>query len=75
MAERAVIIRDPDILGGTPVFRHTRVPVQTLLDYLAADQTLDEFLADFPSVQREQALAVLAQFKRYISEQPYESAA
>ena len=50
---------DPDILGGTPVFVGTRVPVQTLLDYLEAGDPLDEFLDDFPSVSREQAVAVL----------------
>jgi uncharacterized protein (DUF433 family) len=50
---------DPDILGGTPVFVGTRVPVQTLLDYLEAGDPLDEFLQDFPSVSREHAVAVL----------------
>ena len=50
---------DPDILGGTPDFVGTRVPVQTLLDYLEAGDPLDEFLQDFPSVSREQAVAVL----------------
>ena len=50
---------DPEILGGTPVFVGTRVPVQTLLDYLEAGDPLDEFLEDFPSVTREQAVAVL----------------
>jgi len=50
---------DPDILGGTPVFVGTRVPVQTLLDYLEAGDPLDEFLEDFPLGAREQAVAVL----------------
>jgi len=50
---------DPEILGGTPVFVGTRVPVQTLLDYLEAGDPLDEFLEDFPSVSRDQAVAVL----------------
>ena len=50
---------DPEIMGGTPVFVGTRVPVQTLLDYLEAGDPLDEFLEDFPSVSREQAVAVL----------------
>lgn len=49
----------PEILGGTPVFVGTRVPVQTLLDYLEAGDPLDEFLEDFPSVTREQVVAVL----------------
>jgi len=55
----ALIDRSADILGGTPVFRGTRVPVRTLVDYLEAGQRLDEFLEDFPSVGREQAVAVL----------------
>jgi uncharacterized protein (DUF433 family) len=50
---------DPDILGGTPVFVGTRVPVRTLLDYLEAGDSLNEFLEDFPSVTREQAVATL----------------
>lgn len=54
-----LIHRDPDILGGTPVFVGTRVPVQTLLDYLEAGDSLNEFLDHFPSVSREQAIAAL----------------
>jgi uncharacterized protein (DUF433 family) len=54
-----VIHRDPDILGGTPVFIGTRVPVQSLFDYLEGGETLDEFLRQFPSVRRELALAAL----------------
>jgi uncharacterized protein (DUF433 family) len=50
---------DPEILSGTPVFVDTRVPVRTLLDYLEAGDPLDEFLEDFPSVTREQAVAAL----------------
>ena len=50
----AIVVRDPDILGGIPVFAGTRVPVQNLVDYLAAGDDLDEFLADFPTVRREQ---------------------
>ncbi|HVQ75664.1 MAG TPA: DUF433 domain-containing protein [Candidatus Binatia bacterium] len=50
---------DLEILGGTPVFRGTRVPVKNLLDYLAAGDTLDQFLDDFPTVKREQAVAAL----------------
>ena len=48
-----IIAKDHEILGGTPVFRGTRVPVQALLDYLEGGQTLDEFLDDFPTVTRE----------------------
>lgn len=50
---------DPDILGGTPVFIGTRVPVQNLFDYLEAGDSLDRFLAQFPTVRREQAVAAL----------------
>ena len=49
----------PEIMGGTPVFTGTRVPVQTLLDYLEGGDTLDEFLDGFPSVSRQQAIAFL----------------
>ena len=55
----SVIHADPEILGGMPVFVGTRVPVRTLLDYLEAGDPLDEFLEDFPSVTREQAVAAL----------------
>ena len=54
-----VIHSHPDILGGTPVFVGTRVPAQSLFDYLEAGDTLDEFLHQFPSVEREQAVAAL----------------
>jgi uncharacterized protein (DUF433 family) len=54
-----VIHRDPEILGGTPVFVGTRVPAQALIDYLEGGHPLDEFLADFPSVSRAQAIAAL----------------
>jgi len=53
------ILSSPDIMGGTPVFAGTRVPVQTFVEYLEAGDPLDEFLIDFPSVTREQAVAVL----------------
>jgi len=58
-----VVHSDSEILGGTPVFVGTRVPFQALLDYLEAGDSLDEFLADFPSVTREQAVAALEQAK------------
>ena len=54
-----VITKDPDILGGTAVFRGTRVPFQTLWDYLEGGDTLDEFLDDFPTVTREAAVSAL----------------
>ncbi len=55
----SIIHRDPDILGGTPVFVGTQVPVRTLLDYLATGDTLEEFLDHLPTVAREQAVAAL----------------
>ena len=55
----SVIHRDPDILGGTPVFRGTRVPVRILFEYLEAGDSLDVFHTDFPSVMREQVSDVL----------------
>jgi uncharacterized protein (DUF433 family) len=55
----AVINSDPEILGGTPVFFGTRVPVQSLFDYLEGGETLDEFLQQFPSVKRDQAIGAL----------------
>jgi uncharacterized protein (DUF433 family) len=54
-----VIVRDPNILGGVPVFKSTRVPFQALLDYLEEGQTLDDFLTDFPTVSRDAAIAAL----------------
>ncbi|MCC7174983.1 MAG: DUF433 domain-containing protein [Bryobacterales bacterium] len=59
MGRESVIVSDPEILGGTPCFRGTRVPVDTLIDYLEAGDTLDEFLDNFPSVSREAAIAAL----------------
>jgi uncharacterized protein (DUF433 family) len=58
-SKAAIIHSDLEILGGTPVFVGTRVPAQTLFDYLEGGETLDEFLHQFPSVKREQALAAL----------------
>jgi uncharacterized protein (DUF433 family) len=54
-----VVHSDPEILGGTPVFVGTRVPLRNLIDYLEGGQSLDEFLDDFPSVSRDQAIAAL----------------
>jgi uncharacterized protein (DUF433 family) len=63
MQTHSVIHTDPEILGGTPVFLGTRVPVQSLIDYLEGGHPLSEFLEDFPSVSHEQAIAVLEQAK------------
>jgi uncharacterized protein (DUF433 family) len=59
MTLEQIVHRDPEILGGTPVFRGTRVPLRSLFDYLEGGETLDEFLRQFPSVRREQAIALL----------------
>ena len=58
-SDLSVVHSDPEILSGTPVFVGTRVPVQSLFDYLEGGDTLDEFLRQFPSVTRDQAIAAL----------------
>ncbi len=63
MSNLPVVVRDPEILGGTPVFRGTRVPFKALLDYLEGGETLDEFLEQFPTVNREMAIAALESAK------------
>lgn len=57
-AAGGLVVSDPGILGGKPVFRGTRLPVETLFEYLADGQTLDYYLETFPSVTREQVVAV-----------------
>jgi len=61
--KKSVITSDPEVMGGTPVFRGTRVPVQTLVDYLEAGDSISEFLKGFPTVSREQVVAVLEEVK------------
>ena len=58
-----IIIKEPEILGGTPVFRGTRVPFKNLVDYLEGGHTLDEFLRQFPTVTREMAVQALEEAK------------
>jgi len=58
-----VIQIDTDILGGTPVFKGTRVPIQNLFDYIEGDETIDEFLVDFPTVSKDQVIQLLEQLK------------
>ena len=60
-------MRDPEVLGGTPCFRGTRVPVDSLIDYLAAGDSLDEFLDNFPSVSRVAAIAALEEAKALLT--------
>lgn len=62
-----LIVRDPEILHGTPVFRGTRVPVRALFDYLEGGETLEEFLTGFPTVSREMAIAALEQARELLS--------
>ena len=61
--KQSVVSRNPEIMGGTPVFSGTRVPVQTLLDYLEAGESIDDFLEGFPSVTREQVIGFLEEAK------------
>jgi uncharacterized protein (DUF433 family) len=65
-----IIAKDPDVLGGTAVFRGTRVPFQALVDYLEGGQTLDEFLDDFPTVIRSAAIAALELAKSLLVDEP-----
>ena len=62
----SVVHSDPEILGGTPVFVGTRVPVQALIDYIAGGHSLNEFLDDFPTVTRDLATAALEQAKAHL---------
>ena len=66
MKSSSVIHSDPDVLGGTPVFANTRVPVRSLFDHLEAGETIDDFLEGFPSVKREQVIAVLEESKELV---------
>lgn len=75
MSEAPLIQRSDNILGGTPVFAGTRVPVKTLFDYLEEGETLNEFLDDFPAVSKEQAVNVLERMKDALLTKEYESAA
>ena len=70
-----LIERNPDILGGTPVFSGARVPVRTLMEHLEAGDRLDEFLEDFPTVSREQAVEVLERAKAMLTGNADEAAA
>jgi uncharacterized protein (DUF433 family) len=66
----ALVHSDPETLDGTPVFIGTRVPVATLIEYLAAGDSLDEFLEDFPSVGRARAVEVLGVLRSDLSRRP-----
>ncbi|MDQ2806749.1 MAG: DUF433 domain-containing protein [Chloroflexota bacterium] len=64
----ALINRDPEIMGGTPVFMGTRVPIQNLLDYIQHGPTVDEFLDEFPTVEREQVLQLITLMRHLLLE-------
>ena len=63
LMKQPVVSRDPDVMSGAAVFPGTRVPVQTLLDYLEGGESIDDFLAGFPTVRREQVIAFLKEAK------------
>lgn len=63
----SVVVRNPEILSGTPVFRGTRVPVKNLTDYLEGGSTIDEFVDDFPSVKREQVITFLEESRELLT--------
>lgn len=67
MPHQSVVVSDPEIMGGTPCFRGTRVPIDSLIDYLEAGDSLDEFLDNFPSVSREAAIAALEEAKALLT--------
>jgi uncharacterized protein (DUF433 family) len=66
MRKSSVVHSDPDVMGGTPVFVGTRVPVQALIDYIEGGHSLEEFINDFPTVSRELALGALEQAKAHL---------
>jgi uncharacterized protein (DUF433 family) len=76
---KKLISKDPEVLGGTPVFTGTRVPIETLFDHLEAGVSLDEFLDDFPTVSRDQAVSLLEIANKLLNskdlEKLYETAA
>ncbi|HEX8492722.1 MAG TPA: DUF433 domain-containing protein [Pyrinomonadaceae bacterium] len=64
--KESVVTSEPDIMGGTPVFAGTRVPVQTLMDYLKGGESIDDFLAGFPTVSRQQVVTLLEEAEEQI---------
>jgi uncharacterized protein (DUF433 family) len=66
LRDLSIISGSPEIIGGTPVFAGTRVPVQTLLDYLKAGESIDDFLDGFPTVTREQVIALLEEARKQL---------
>ena len=68
MSKSSIFHSDPEILGGTVVFKGTRVPLQNLIDYLEGGYTLDEFVEDFPSVTKEQAIRGLEEARELLAQ-------
>jgi uncharacterized protein (DUF433 family) len=66
LKDSPIISTSPEIMGGTPVFAGTRVPVQTLLDYLKAGESIDDFLDGFPTVTKEQVIALLEEAEKQL---------
>ena len=66
----SVVTVDPDVLGGTPVFRGTRVPVKSLFDFLEAGDSIEEFLENFPTVRREQIIELLETARDKVTTSP-----
>lgn len=64
--QKPIVTCSPDVLGGTPVFAGTRVPVQTLIEYLEGGDTIDDFLEGFPTVTRQQVIAFLEEAKNRV---------
>ena len=73
--KKKLITRSKNILGGTPVFKGTRVPIRALFDYLEAGRSLDEFLDDFPAVSKIQAVGLIKLFRANVLTRPHERAA
>ena len=71
---KSVVHSDPEIMGGTPVFIGTRVPLQNLVDYLEGGESIEDFLDAFPTVKREQAIAVIEAGKLTVLETIYKDA-
>ena len=67
--ERTLVSQDPEILGGTPVFPYTRVPVAILFQYVVANKSLDQFLDDFPSVSKQQAVNLLEHAASFVPDE------
>ena len=64
--KKNIIYSSPDIMGGTPVFKGTRVPIQTFLEYIEAGDTLDDFLEGFPTVKKKQVVSFLDEVKKLV---------